>query len=85
MQSSQSKVLGSLLLCQALVLHQRTDYGAIVYDFDVKTLVEVIIMGVLGVLALLHLSRVNHFVPDSWKGQSQVIAERVLNRNSAEL
>ena len=67
------------------MLHQRTDYGAIIYDFDMKTLIEAFIIGMLSVLALLHLSRVNHFIPDSWKGESQVIAERVMSRNSVEL
>ena len=59
-------------------------YWAAVYG-DLKSIVDVLIVFSLFTLALMHLTRVNHFIPDDWKGETQVIAERVINRNQAEL
>lgn len=52
---------------------------------DLKSIVDVMLVMSLCTLALMHLTRVNHFIPDDWKGETQVIAERVINRNQAEL
>jgi hypothetical protein len=44
-------------------------YNKIWLDFDTKTIIESMIVGILFVLAMFHLVRLNHFVPDSWKGE----------------
>ena len=60
-------------------MNKNVKYDKIWSDFDMKTIIEAMIVGNLFVLAMFHLVRLNHFVPDSWKGEYQQIAQRVLD------
>lgn len=81
----QTKIFGSLLLCQCLLLHQKTSYSLIWLDFDGRTTFDAMLVCCLFFLALLNLTRLNHFVPDSWRGEYQLMAQRVMDRNAEEL
>ena len=84
MTGSHAKILGCLLFCQGLSFHNKVNYWAALYG-DLKSIVDIMITSTFLTLAILHLTRANHFIPDSWKGETQVIAERLINRNQAEL
>jgi len=68
------KLLGSLIMSQSILKHQSTTYSSIWQDYDVKTLLDALIIGSLFILAMFHLVRLSHFIPDSFKGEYQLIA-----------
>lgn len=81
----QIKLFGSLLLCQCLMIHQKTSYALIWQEFEMKSLLDAVIVGVLFTIAFLHMTRLTHLIPDSWRGQYQLMAQRVMQRNEEEL
>lgn len=50
-------------------MNKNVQYGKLWLEFDMKTVVEALIVANLFVLAMFHLVRLNHFVPASWKGE----------------
>ena len=79
----QTKLFGTLMLTQSIVMHQRTDY-ALIFS-DLKSLFDALISFCLFINAMLHLTRLNHFMPESWKGDYQLIAQKVLENNAKDL
>ena len=61
-------------MTQSILMNKNIQYDKIWIDFDMKTILESMVIGSLFVLALFHLVRLNHFVPSSWKGEYQQIA-----------
>ena len=66
-------------------MNKHMDYSKLYYDFDMKNLIETILIGSMFVVAILHLVRLNHFLPNSYLGEYHVIAQRILDQNSQEL
>jgi len=81
----QVKLFGSLLLCQCLLMHQKTTYSLIWQEFEMKSLIDALIVAVLFVISFFNLTRLNHLIPNSWRGQYQLMAQRVMDRNEREL
>lgn len=81
----QMKLFGSLLIAQSIMLHQKTTYELIWQEFDVKSLIDAVLVGLLFVISILHMTRLNHLIPDSWRGQYQLMAQRVMEKNEREL
>lgn len=81
----QMKLFGSLLLTQCIILHQKTSYELIWQEYDMKSLLDAVIVGLLFSVSILHMTRLNHLIPDSWRGQYQLMAQRVMERNEQEL
>lgn len=50
-----------------------------------KHLIDLSIVLSLFILAVFNLMRLNHFVPNSMKGEYQLIADKVLDRNCQDL
>mmetsp|Transcript_3020 Transcript_3020/g.5098 ORF Transcript_3020/g.5098 Transcript_3020/m.5098 type:complete len:324 (+) Transcript_3020:23-994(+) len=84
-KGSQVKLLGTLIITQGLLIHQRTSYADLYYSFSVKTLIDALMVASLVLLATLHLVRLNHFIPESLKGEYQLIAKKIMDRNVEEL
>ena len=66
-------------------MHQRIEYSQIWENFGGKILLDAFIVATLFLLAIFNLVRLNHFIPSSFRGEYQVIADRILDRNSQEL
>ena len=81
----QMKLFGSLLLSQCILVHQKTSYALIYQDFDVKALLDALIVLLLFVVTIMHMTRLSHLIPNSWRGQYQVMAQRVMEKNEEEL
>ena len=54
-------------------------------EFEAKTLLNALIVGCFFVMALFHLMRLNHYVPASLKGDYQLVAQKVIDRNAEML
>ena len=74
LKNMQVKLFGTLILTQSLMMHKRTNYSAIWADRDLKTILDAVVTLVLFVLSLLHLMRLNQYMPSSWMGEYQLIA-----------
>ena len=81
----QIKLFGSLLLTQCIMIHQKTTYQLIWQDYDMKQLIDALIVGILFIISIMHMTRLNHLIPDSWRGQYQLMAQRVIEKNEEEL
>ena len=79
------KIFGCLLFSQSLVMHQRCQYKQIIDQKDVKILLEALIIATTFTIGILHFTRLNHFMPNWFRGEYELIAERVLNRNAIDL
>lgn len=66
-------------------MNKTTDYSKLYYDFEMRTLIETMLIGSMFVVALFHLVRLNHFLPASYLGEYHVIAQRILDQNAQEL
>lgn len=85
LKSFQVKVFGSLILTQSLMMHKRMDYSKIWSEQDPKMALDGVLTVFLFFTALLHLLRLNHYMPQSWIGDYQLIAQRVLDQNASLL
>ena len=63
-------------------MNKNMDYSKLYYDFDMKTLIETILIGSMLTVALFNLVRLNHFLPGSYLGEYHVIAQRILDQNT---
>ena len=72
------------MLTQCILIHQRTQYFLIL-DFDMKAILDALIVVALFTIGVLNLIRLNTYIPESYKGEYQLIAQRVLDRNQEEL
>ena len=79
MKGLQVKLFGSLVLCQSLLLHQRMEYKSLWYDFHFSNLLDALVVISLFTLAIFNLIRLNHYMPESCKGEYQLIAQKVLD------
>jgi len=66
-------------------MNKTTDYSKLYYDFEMRTLIETILIGSMFIVALFHLVRLNHFLPGSYLGEYHLIAQRILDQNAQEL
>jgi hypothetical protein len=48
---------------------------------EAKTFIDVIMVAVLFMLGFFHLTRLNHLVPNTYRGEYQLMAQRVADRN----
>lgn len=63
LKSFQVKLFGSLLLTQSLMMHKRMDYSKIWSEHDPKMALDGALTVFLFVTSLLHLMRLNHYMP----------------------
>lgn len=66
-------------------MNKNMEYSKLFYDFEMKTLIETILVGSLALLGIFHLCRLNHFLPGSYLGEYHLMAQRILDQNSQEL
>lgn len=66
-------------------MNKSMEYSKLYYDFDMKNLIETILIGSMFFVALFHLVRLNHFLPGSYLGEYHVIAQRILDQNANDL
>jgi len=66
-------------------MNKSMEYSKLYYDFDMKNLIETILIGSMFLVALFHLVRLNHFLPGSYLGEYHVIAQRILDQNAKNL
>ena len=50
-----------------------------------KSFLDALAVGILFFISILHMTRLNHLIPDSWRGQYQLMAQRVMEKNEREL
>lgn len=74
LKSFQVKLYGSLILTQSLMMHKRMEYSKIWTEYDIKMALDATLTVFLFVIALMHLMRLNHYLPQSWMGDYQIIA-----------
>jgi len=67
------------------MIHQRIEYSKIYSEHDLNTMLDAVIVGMLFLLALLNLLRLNHYVPNTMKKDYEVIAQKVMDRNIEQL
>ena len=63
LKGCQSKLYGCLILTQCILMHQRVDITNLWTDFQFKELLDFGVVAGLFVLGLLHMIRLNHFIP----------------------
>ena len=66
-------------------MHKQMDYRHMWSQFQGKGFLECLITVLLFVQGILHLLRLSHYIPESFKGEYQLIAQKVLDRNQEEL
>lgn len=66
-------------------MNKNMEYSKLYYDFDMKTLIETILIGSMFLVAVFHLVRLNHFLPGSYLGEYHIIAQRILDQNAHNL
>jgi hypothetical protein len=82
MRTVQVKMVGMLLLTEALMMHQRITYAQIWHASHLKSAIEAIMVAILITESLLNWVRLNHFIPAWLKGDYRAIATRVLSKNA---
>lgn len=48
---------------------------------DAKTSIDAFMVGVLFMMGFFHLTRLNHLVPNTYRGEYQLMAQKVVDRN----
>jgi len=66
-------------------MNKNMEYSKLYYDFEMKTLIEIILIGSFFIVAIFHLIRLNHFLPGSYLGEYHLMAQRILDQNAQEL
>ena len=46
-----------------------------------KSILDATIVGVLFAVSIMHMARLSNLIPDSWKGEYQLMAQKVMDRN----
>ena len=82
--SIQSKALGALLLFQATNFKE-APFESFYEEPCLKYFIDVLTKSLLATNAILLITRLNHFIPDSMKSDYRVIAENIINDNAYEL
>ena len=54
-------------------------YGDVL--FEAKSLIDASMVAVLFMLGFFHLTRLNHLVPNTYRGEYQLVAQKVADRN----
>ena len=52
---------------------------------DIKTLIEACIIYTTFAIGIMHFTRLNHFMPNWFRGEYELIAEKVLDNNAIDL
>ena len=66
-----------------MLLHQKTRYSEA--WLEAKTLIDAFMVAVLFMLGFFHLTRLNHLVPSGYRGEYQLMAQKVVDRNGDDL
>ena len=73
------KLFGCLVISQSLMMHQKMRYSEAL--FEAKHFIDAVMVATLFMLGFFHLTRLNHLVPDTYRGEYQLMAQKVADRN----
>jgi hypothetical protein len=79
LKGTQMKLFGCLVISQSLMMHQKMRYGYAL--LEAKNLIDAFMVAVLFLMGFFHLTRLNYLVPNTYRGEYQLMAQKVVDRN----